>query len=97
MMELYAVWRRRESGWKEGEPIEAQDLWAEHATFMMKGAGEGRVVLAGPVDDSGALIIVRGESPEEVEAWLAEDPWTASGLLVTERIAQWRLRIGSLP
>jgi uncharacterized protein YciI len=96
MMELYAVWRRREGGWKEGEPIEAQDEWAEHADFMMKGAREGRVVLAGPVDESGALIIVRGKSAERVEAWLAEDPWTASGLLVTERIAQWRLRIGKL-
>ena len=96
-MELYAVWRRRESGWKDGEPIEAQAEWAGHAAFMMKGASEGRVVLAGPVDDTGALIIVRGESPEAVEAWLAEDPWTASGLLVTERIARWHLRIGSLP
>jgi uncharacterized protein YciI len=95
-MELYAIWRRREGGWKEGEPIEAQTEWAEHAAFMMKGARQGRVVLAGPVDDTGALIIVRGRSPEAVEAWLADDPWTASGLLVTERIAQWRLRIGSL-
>jgi len=96
-MELYAIWRRRDGGWKDGEPIEAQDEWAEHAAFMMKGASEGRVVLAGPIDQSGALIIVRGQSPEAVEAWLAEDPWTASGLLVTERIAEWRLRIGSLP
>ena len=95
-MGLYAIWRRRDGGWKDGEPIEAQDEWAEHATFMMKGASEGRVVLAGPIDQSGALIIVRGESPEAVETWLAGDPWTASGLLVTERIAEWRLRIGSL-
>ena len=95
-MELYAVWRRRDGGWQDGEPIEAQAEWAEHAAFMMKGAADGLVVLAGPVDDSGALIIVRGESAGAVEAWLAEDPWTASGLLVTERIALWRLRIGSL-
>ena len=95
-MELYAVWRRRDGGWKEGEPIEAQAEWAEHAAFMMKGTADGTVVLAGPVDDTGALIIVRGESPEAVDAWLSEDPWTASGLLVTERIAAWRLRIGSL-
>jgi uncharacterized protein YciI len=49
------------------------------------------------VDETGALIIVRAASPEAVEAWLAEDPWTASGLLVTERISRWTLRIGSLP
>lgn len=95
-MELYAIWRRRDGAWRDGEPIEAQADWAEHAAFMMKGAADGVVVLAGPIDDTGALIIVRGENPEAVEAWLAEDCWTASGLLVTERIAQWRLRIGSL-
>lgn len=95
-MELYAVWRRRDGGWKEGEPIEAQDEWAEHAAFMMQGVADGIVVLAGPVDDTGALIIVRAESPDAVAAWLAGDVWTISGLLVTERIAHWRLRIGSL-
>ena len=95
-MELYAIWRRREAGWKEGEPIETQAEWPGHAAFRMKGAADGVVVLAGPVDDTGALIIVRAESPEAVEAWLADDPWTASGLLVTERIARWTLRIGSL-
>jgi uncharacterized protein YciI len=96
MMELYAVWRRREGGWQEGAPIEAQAEWPEHAAFMMQGQADGRVVLAGPVDDSGALIIVRGDSPEAIETWLAKDPWTVSGLLVTERIARWQLRIGSL-
>ena len=96
-MELYAIWRRREGGWKDGEPIEAQAGWPEHAAFMMKGAADGIVVLAGPIEDIGALIVVRAESPEAVEAWLADDPWTASGLLVTERIARWTLRIGTLP
>ena len=95
-MELYAVWRRRDGGWKEGEPIEAQHEWAEHAAFMMQGVADGSVVLAGPIDDTGALIVVRADSADVVEAWLAADPWTASGLLVTERIARWHLRIGSL-
>jgi uncharacterized protein YciI len=95
-MELYAVWRRRDGDWKLGEPLEAQDDWDGHAAFMMQGAADGNVVLAGPVDESGALIVVRAESVAAVECWLADDPWTISGLLVTERIALWRLRIGSL-
>lgn len=95
-MELYAVWRRRDGAWKEGEPIEAQEEWAEHAAFMMQGQADGIVMLAGPVDDTGALIVVRADSLEGVEAWLAGDPWTLSCLLVTERIARWQLRIGSL-
>ena len=95
-MELYAVLRRRSGDWKEGEGIEAQAEWSEHAAFMMKGAADGFVVLAGPLDEEGALIVVRAESREAVEARLAQDPWTASGLLVTERIARWQLRIGSV-
>jgi uncharacterized protein YciI len=95
-MELYAVWRRRDGDWAEGRPLEEQAEWAGHAAFMMKAAAEGAVALAGPVDDVGALIVVRAEGPEAVEAWLADDPWTISGLLVTERIARWQLRIGAI-
>ena len=96
-MNLYAVWRRRSGAWSEGRPIETQAEWAEHAAFMMAAAAEGFVILAGPIDDTGALIVVRAESAEAAEARLAADPWTISGLLVTERIVRWHLRIGSLP
>lgn len=96
-MDLYAVWRRRDGDWEAGRPIEEQPQWAEHAAFMMAGAADGFVVLAGPIDDIGALIIVRAASREAAEARLAGDPWTISGLLATERIARWHLRIGTLP
>jgi uncharacterized protein YciI len=95
-MEIYAVWRRRDGDWQAGRPIEEQAQWPEHAAFMMACAADGFVVLAGPIDDTGALIIVRAASREAVEARLAEDPWTISAQLVTERIARWHLRIGSL-
>ena len=93
-MELYAIWRRRGGDWKEGAPIEDQAEWQAHADFMMKGAAERFILMAGPIDESGALIVVRGESPEAVEARFAEDPWTKSGMLETERVARWQLRIG---
>ncbi|HYJ51877.1 MAG TPA: hypothetical protein VEW04_01780 [Allosphingosinicella sp.] len=95
-MELYAVLRRRSGAWKDGQGIEAQAEWPEHAAFMMQAAADGFVALAGPLDEEGALIVVRAESREAVEARLALDPWTVSGLLVTERIARWQLRIGSV-
>ena len=63
-MELYAVWRRRGGDWQEGRPLEEQAHWAGHAAFMMAGAADGFVVLAGPIDDTGALIVVRAESHE---------------------------------
>jgi uncharacterized protein YciI len=96
-METFAIWRRRGGDWREGRPIEEQPEWAGHAAFMMAGAADGFVVLAGPIDDTGALIIVRAARREAAEARLADDPWTVSGLLATERIARWHLRIGTLP
>ena len=95
-MDLYAVWRRRSGDWQEDRPLEEQAEWAEHAAFMMAGAADGFVVLAGPVDEAGALIVARAESAEAVQARLAQDPWTISGLLVTEGVGRWKLRIGSL-
>lgn len=96
-METYAVLRRRGGDWDRARPIEAQAEWAEHAAFMMALAAEGIVVLAGPIDDDGALIIARAQSAEALEARFADDPWTKSGLLETDRIARWQLRIGALP
>lgn len=95
-MEIFAILRRRGGDWQAGRPIEEQAQWPEHAAFMMAGAADGFVVLAGPIDDNGALIIVRAASREAAEARLAADPWTLSGLLATERIARWHLRIGTL-
>jgi uncharacterized protein YciI len=95
-MELYAVLRRRSGDWKEGQGIEAQAEWPEHAAFMMQAAADDFVVLAGPIDEEGALIVVHAESREAVEQRFGQDPWTVSGLLVTERIARWQLRTGSV-
>lgn len=94
---MFAVIRKRGSGWKASLPLEAQQEWDGHAAFMDALAAEGFVVLAGPLDStSEALIIVRANSAEEVDRRLANDPWTRSGMLETIKLAEWTLRIGSL-
>jgi uncharacterized protein YciI len=97
-MPLFAVIRKRGAGWKVSLPLEAQDDWDAHASFMDALEADGFVVLAGPLDSMDeALIIVRADSPREVENRLAADPWTLTGMLKTTKIAEWTLRIGSLP
>ena len=96
-MQTFAVFRRRTGLWDETLTLEAQREWVAHADYMMALARDGFVVLAGPMADrQGALIIVRAESEEEIEERFTDDPWTQIGLLETQWIAAWEIRIGSL-
>lgn len=96
-MPVFAVIRKRGPEWKTSLPLEGQENWDTHASFMDALAAEGFAVLVGPLEDTGdALIIVRANSKREVEERLAGDPWTQNGLLQTTRIAEWTLRIGQL-
>lgn len=94
-MPIYAVIRRPGPAFDPALPIEGQPGWEAHAAFMMALAAEGVLLMAGPLVGEGALLIVRGESPETIEARLAADPWTGLGLLGTDRIRLWDIRIGA--
>jgi hypothetical protein len=94
-MPVYAVIRRPGPAFDPAHPVEGQEGWDAHAAFMMGLAAEGFVLMAGPLVGEGALLIVRGESPESIEARLAADPWSDLGLLGTDRIRLWDIRIGA--
>ena len=96
MGSVFAVIRRHGAGWKAGRPLEEQQDWPAHAAFMDALYAEGFVLLAGPLGTEEAMIIVRAQSPAQIEERLAGDPWTKSGLLVTARIEPWTLRLGAL-
>ena len=97
-MPLFAVTRRRTERWAHGQPLEGQADWRAHADYMDRLEAEGFFLLAGPLEQSNeVLLVVRAGSREEVERRLAEDPWTGLRLLETVRIAEWTLRVGSLP
>jgi uncharacterized protein YciI len=58
---------------------------------------EGLVRLAGPLEGGDdVLLICRGDSPEAIEARLAQDPWTPADMLHTTRIAPWNVLVGAL-
>jgi uncharacterized protein YciI len=95
---LWLVTRSHGPRWNDARALEEQAEWKEHAEFMNELERQGFVVLGGPVlDTPDALLVVRAESPAEVNARLAADPWTRSGVLQTTEIRAWELRLGSLP
>ena len=97
-MGIFFVLRRRGPGFDAEAPVEGQPGWDGHAACMVRLAKAGALLFSGPYGDrEGALLIFRAESREQVEGWVDEDIWTANGVLVTERIAPWDVRIGSLP
>lgn len=97
-MPLFAVTRTRGSAWREGRSLEEQPDWAGHAAFMNGLAREGLVVLGGPLDGtSEVLLIFRAQSPDEIRARLAGDPWAIQELLHVTRVLPWTLRLGVLP
>jgi uncharacterized protein YciI len=96
-MPLFAVIRRRGAPWDGSKPLVEQAGWQPHADFMNALHDEGFALLAGPLEaEDEALLILRAENEAEIEARLADDPWTESGMLETARISRWNLRLGSL-
>jgi uncharacterized protein YciI len=97
-LQTYFVLRRRGAGFDPDASVEGQPDWDGHAACMIRLAKAGSLLFSGPFGDrEGALLIFRAESEAQVAALVADDPWTNSGVLETERIARWEVRIGLLP
>ena len=97
-MQTWFVLRRRGPGFDPHAAVEGQRDWDGHAACMIRLAKAGRLLFSGPFGDrEGALLIFRADSEAEVASWVAEDPWTDNGVLETERISPWDVRIGTLP
>lgn len=92
----YAVTRVRGENWAAKLSMREQEQWDEHARFMEALAGEGFVVLGGPLDDGEkVLLIINAESRQAIEARLADDPWTPMGLLPIAKVERWEILLGA--
>jgi uncharacterized protein YciI len=97
MSKPYAVIRTRGAKWDHQAPLRSQPLWHEHATFIDDLVAAGFIRLAGPLEGGDdVLLICRGDSPEAIEAKLADDPWTGADMLRTIRISPWNVLVGGL-
>ena len=56
---------------------------ADHLAHVQRACDEGRLVLAGATADpvDGAILILEADSPGEVFAWVANDPYARAGLI----------------
>ncbi|PYR31657.1 MAG: hypothetical protein DMF89_25340 [Acidobacteria bacterium] len=95
--QLFIVVRRYGPPYDAERALEAQSEWEAHRVFMNALEAEGIVRLGGPLEGAGEVLLVfRAAEAEEIEQWLANDPWTRSGILSTTRIVPWNLRIGKI-
>ncbi len=92
MKQLFVVTRTRGPAWDASKPMNAQEQWPEHATFMNQFAADEFVVLGGPLGgtDDFLLVIDAGDA-DEINATLARDPWTQSGMLEIKDIRPWTI------
>jgi uncharacterized protein YciI len=63
----------------------------QHMAFLKREYAKGRFVMSGrKVPREGGIILCTGESREEVEALIAEDPFVARGL-ASYRVIEFRV------
>ena len=92
----YAVTRERGESWDARLSMRQQEQWDEHAAFMNALVDDGFVVLGGPLGDGGKiLLIINAESEQEIDARLADDPWTPLGLLRIAKVEHWEILLGA--
>ena len=95
--QLFAVTLSYGPAWNTSQALEGQLGWPEHAEFMDALVAEGLVLLGGPLEGaSGALLIIRARSADEIRHRLADDPWARQDLLRITSIVPWTLRLGRL-
>ena len=79
----------------EGEhlvPFEQRDpaLIAEHRRFLQRGYDEGRFLLSGPsVPPTGGVLVARAESREQLNEFLADEPFCKANLMRFSKITEF--------
>ena len=98
MSRIFIAVNSRGPRWDPSRPLEGQAGWDAHAAFMDGLTAQGLVVLGGPLEGTpDALLVIRGESREQVAERLATDPWRGDGTLILRQLSPWQIRLGSLP
>jgi uncharacterized protein YciI len=74
-----------------------QEGWDEHARLMDALVDEVFILLGGPLEgDRDVLHVVEAPSKEAVHERLADDNWTANGMLETVSVEGWTVLLDGL-
>jgi uncharacterized protein YciI len=79
---------------QDAEKIAA--LRPQHRDYLAGLLAQGKLVAAGPyTDDSGALMIYEADTPEQAEAFAANDPFALGGVFAKYEIKPWKVVFGN--
>lgn len=70
-----------------------------HVDFLGSLHEKGDLLVSGRLTESdplGALLIIRGESVEEIEKIMDADPFYSGGYVAQRRIQRWNIAFGSI-
>lgn len=69
----------------------------DHLALAREWHAAGKLLLAGAFDPptDGALFVFRVESPAEVEAFVARDPYVRNAVVTGHRIRPWNVVVGA--
>ena len=63
-----------------------------HRQYLGNLSEQGKLVISGPfADDSGGLLVYEAASPEEVEAMIADDPFSKGGVFLSREVRPWNV------
>ena len=65
-----------------------------HLAQIDRAYADQRIVLAGALKPSGALLIFRADAASEVEQFVQNDPYVINGLVISWRIREWAVVVG---
>jgi uncharacterized protein YciI len=97
MSDHFLVRQARGPNWNPALGRREQVGWEQHAEFVDLLTDQGRVLLAGPLDDVDGeyvLLVVVAADSEDVRALLAADPWL-DGVLRIDSIERWNVWVGA--
>ncbi len=96
MRRLFAVIRTKGQAWDPAKSMRSQQQWSEHAILMDSLAADGIVVLGGPLDESGDILLaIKATDESEVKSILQRDPWSKLGILEVKSIQAWSILLES--
>ena len=73
------------------DPKSVAEVRPEHRAFL---AGLDNLVLSGPTDDGGAVLIFEAASASAVEQTLDADPFRTRGVIVHRQVKGWNPTLG---